>query len=451
MKSGWWRIPKVCREVLWKATEYTPGPEQEIAHLDTHRVRMVAGGERGGKSRWTGAEISNWCFYLEGGLIWLVGPDYEQARQEFRYVIDDLAKMGLLDLRAGVSTPKVGGWQAYTIHGTEISTRSAKDFKTLAGRAPDAVAMTEAAQTSLQAYLRCRGRVAERRGPLILSGTFETSLGWYADAWTRWQSDNADDAKSFSLPSWSNLAIYPGGRDDPEIKALERTTPPDLFMERYGAIPCPPATRVMKEFNHAHHVSPEAVFVRSEPVQLWVDPGYNHPYAVLAVQLRPGTDGQNVDHFDEVWEKGKTAKEIIEICKDKAWWFRVKAVVMDVAGKQHPGAESQSEIWKAETSLPIIMNKVPVVDGILRHRTYLMDDPNLGRPRLRHNPCCKGTIWEYNMYRYQQLAETRAATELPIDANNDAMKALAYGLVANFGFVDTKRRRDRNAVQVKFN
>lgn len=788
MKPGWWRIPRLCREVLWKATDYTPSAEQLAAHLDTHRVRMVAGGERGGKSRWTAAEIESWCFYLEHGLIWLVGPDYEQTRQEFRYVIDSLDKMGLLDPRAGVSTPKVGGWQAYTIHGTEISTRSAKDFKTLAGRAPDAVAMTEAAQTTLQAYLRCRGRVAERRGPLVLSGcltgdtlvltdkgltalgdligivsrpcdlgisglvgparatilwangasetrrisltkgiriegtpnhrviartadgsvtwrplddlrlgdlvavrygmelwgdgeidnpyllglfiaegccsetdrftftnndepicemlttkgyfkhgyhyrktdhalaaywrslgvdftwkartkripsgvlgakrehviaflrglfdgdgtatrgrvnlstaseamarqvqavllnlglpcsitqrtcrtggrefvnynvfladatafartvgfglerkqrlaeggvkprfirnqanagteflgylvmwckvsgvetgfaetydlhvpdghaywanglivhnTFETSMGWYADAWKRWQNQNPDDAKSFSLPSWSNLTIYPGGRQDPEILALERTTPADLFAERYGAIPCPPATRVMKEFSLIKHVSSDAQFNRADPVQLWVDPGYAHPYAVLAVQLRPGTDGYNVDHFDEVWEKGLTAKQIIEICKDRPWWFRVRAIVMDIAGRQHPGAESQSEIWKAETGLPIVMNKVPVVDGILRHRTYLMDDPHLERPRLRHNPCCKGTLWEYDTYRYQNLSDLRSATELPIDANNDAMKALAYGLVANFGFVDTKKRRNRNAIALKFN
>ena len=444
-----WLYPEHERRILWEYTGYDPSGEQLVAHLAAYRIKLVAGGERAGKSRWTASEIICWVIELSNGLIWIIGPDFEQARNEFRYLVDDLAALGLLDYRAGVSMPKVGAWQCWTRLGTEIVTKSAHDTTTLSSRAPDGAAMVEAAQHPEESFMRTRGRVAEKRGPLILSGTFEGSHGWYPERFIAWQGDNVDGGRSFSIPTWSNLAIYPGGRDDPEIKALEATTPPDLFNERYGAVPCPPHTLVFREFDTTRHVSDEAEFNPDLPVQLWIDPGYAHAYAVLAVQRVPGSDGDNVDHFDELWLHGLTAQQIIARCKARPWWPNVKALVMDVAGRQHPAADSQSEIWKAETGLPVVMKPVPLVDGILRHRTFLMDDPAKGRPKLRHHPRCKGTLWEYGHYQYAEDSEHRPATELPIDRDNDAMKALAYGLYVNFGAVlPSKPKRD--GAQLRF-
>src|SRR5690606_39648731 len=68
--------------------------------------------------------------------------------------------------------------------------------------------------------------------PIFFSGTFEGAYGWYADLWNRWQGPNDDGGKSFSLPTWTNRAVYPGGREDPEIKRQESLMPPDLFQER---------------------------------------------------------------------------------------------------------------------------------------------------------------------------------------------------------------------------
>jgi hypothetical protein len=266
----------------------------------------------------------------------------------------------------------------------------------------------------------------------VLSGTFESGLTWYAQRWTSWQSDNVDEGKSFSLPTWSNLAIFPGGRDDPEIKALEATFPEDEFNERYGAIPAKPSTLVFREFDTAIHVTNDAEYVRGEPVQLWIDPGYAHAYAVLAVQMREGT----VYNFDEIVESGMVAKEIIEEAKGRKWWQDVRSpCVMDIAGRAHPGTESQQEIWLRSTGLFMLTNRTGVVDGILRHRTFLKD-PATGTPRLFHHPRCKETIAEYSKYRRRSEGLNTSETELPLDRDNHAMKALAYGLVANFGHVE---------------
>lgn len=768
MTTRLWKLPLKAKLPIWARTGYSPTEAQAKAHADTeHRFILAAGGERGGKSEFTAREMETWLALVPDELYWIVGPDYEQTHEEFRYLVQGLTRLGIV--RDGsVSTPKVGSWQMGTVFGGTVATKTADDTKKLASVAPAGIAMVEAAQHTYESWLRCRGRVAEKRGPVLMSGclaadtliatshglltlaelrslslphvcgmcgpepvslfwkngnkrtlratcskglqiegtpdhrivgrlhdgsvtwrrldelsvgdlvavrygtemfgpdhvcdaylvglyiaegccsasdrvtittsepeiglllagrgyyqhgyhwrltdhafvrqlrslgvetswkartkqvpygirradkesqvaflqglfdgdgcattrhivyytasqtmarqvqamllnlgvasaltsrvcklngkeslhwslgvstpdafqakvgfrlerkrkraalsrrpaflrnqknagreflgypvmwlrvksihvstartydlhvagshaywangfivhnTFESSLGWYADMWKSWEGDNPEGGRSYSLPTWSNTAIYPGGRDDPEIKALEATYPEDTFLERFGAVPCPPATLVFKEFSHITHVTEKAEYNPDLPVQLWVDPGYAHPYAVLAIQRH----GRDVYHFDEVYETGLVATEMIAEAKLRDWWPQVKVIVMDVAGKQHPGTKSQAEIWRSLTGLRVVMNKVGIVDGIMRHRTFLKD-PGTGGARLFHNPRCKGTIPEYGRYKNAKDSEGRAATELPIDRDNDAMKALAYGLVANYGHVRPRLR-----------
>jgi hypothetical protein len=98
--------------------------------------------------------------------------------------------------------------------------------------------------------------------------------------------------------------------------------------------------------------------------------------------------------------------------------------------------DSHADIWYRDTKLPVYWNTVSVADGILRHKTFLMPQALSGKPRLYHDPRCRSTIWEYGNYRYQETKENRPERELPLDANNHSMKAIAYGLIATFGLVD---------------
>lgn len=373
------------------------------------------------------------------GLYWIVGPDYEQSRAEFDYVLEDLQRLELVRGER-VSKPRQGSWGIETVVGGQIITKTSADVLKLASVAPDGILMAEAAQQEYESYLRLRGRVSEKRGPLFLVGTFESSLGWYAELWKKWQVENADGGRSFSLPTWSNTNIFPGGREDPEIKALEASYPKEKFDERFGAVPCPPSGLVFREFSYFEHVDEQADWWPEVGVQLWVDPGYAYAYAVEAVQIIRGCDVHGNDvcvHvIDEVYERGRTAQEIIAMVKGKPWWRDVRALVMDAASKQHPGADAQADIWYQETGLIAVTNKVPIVDGILRLRTFLKN-PETQRPRLYHHPRCQGVIQEYGLYRYATDSARAPATEIPIDRDNHAIKALTYGLVANFGFVET--------------
>jgi hypothetical protein len=74
---------------------------------------------------------------------------------------------------------------------------------------------------------------------IFLAGTLEGSLGWYPSLITEWQYGQ-NDRQSFGLPSWTNVHLYPGGRNDPEILAMERDSSDDFFLERIAGRPVPP-------------------------------------------------------------------------------------------------------------------------------------------------------------------------------------------------------------------
>jgi len=428
-----WDIPLELKEALWAHSGYVPTPEQLAVHADNSRIKQVVGGERAGKSRLTAEELYCWATY-DPGLYWIVGPDYDLARPEFEHLVRALG-VQIKDL----SQPKAGSWELKTHLGSHVVTKTSTDPMSLAGRAPKGIAMVEAAQQTYEAFLRVRGRVAETRGPLILSGTLEgvAFVSWYHDLYRRWRADNPDDARSFSIPTWSNTAIFPGGRDDPEIKSLEATYPRDVFLERFGAEPSMPLSLVFREFSHPEHVQ-TCVLDKKEGVQLWIDPGYAGAYAVLAVQVRD----EHVYVLDEVYERGQTAHQVIQECRSRPWWKYVKAGVIDIAARQHHGQESQLEIWAHLTGLRLHSQKVPIPDGILRLRTFLVD-PETGKPRITFDPKCVNTIREFALYRYKDAKEGRPISETPISADNHAISALIYGLVSNFGFVRLRRERIR--------
>ena len=59
----------IVREHLWARVGYEPYAEQRAAHDSEARIRLIAGGERAGKSRSAAMELVG--RFLEGKLYWL--------------------------------------------------------------------------------------------------------------------------------------------------------------------------------------------------------------------------------------------------------------------------------------------------------------------------------------------------------------------------------------------
>lgn len=304
---------------------------------------------------------------------------------------------------------------------------------TARGEAPDMVLLVEFESLAYDIYLAARGRVAEKRGRLILSGTFPDDTGWQAQLWQRWQGDNEDEGQSFSLATWDNTYVFPGGWDDPEIKALRGTYPERELMRRFGARPQKPATLVFPEFEYAIHVRDFVEYEEGIPVEVWIDPGYGESaYAVLAVQVYGGM----VFVIDEIYEHGRIGEEVVEIAKSREWWEDVEGGVIDFAGQQHHAARSQVEVWRALAGITLRSQPISLEAGRERLKSFLMKQPETDEPRIFFSPKCKNTCAEFGKYVWRHPPEERVAGEKPIDQYCDAIKALTYGLIDHFGAVE---------------
>lgn len=445
------------KRVVFERIGYVPSPEQWAVAEDTSLVRLVAGGERAGKSRLAAAEVT--ANLPDGSLFWLIGKDYSSARGEFSHIAEDMQK---LDAIEQVSMPDDGRWTLHLKGDIEITTVSADDPLKIATKAPSGIVLCEAGQLDFMTFTRAFARTAEGRargeGWLLLAGTFEKSRAWYRELFNKGQGPNEYGLRSHSLPTWSNRAVFPGGREDPAIKAMEAGLSPDVFLERFAGVPAAREGVVFPEFRETTHVLPIKfgpvetalrdvegwVLPERADLEVWCDPGYAGGYAVLFVSLQGGL----VFVVDEIFAKGKTGEQvIIEAQAKRDLWQRVTGGVMDVAGSQHHAMRSQWELWQSLTGINLTMNPVPIADGIGRHRTFL-NDPFTQQPRIFFDPKCKNAIWEHSEgYRYPDARPNRDARELPIDANNHAAKAIAYGLVARFGYVDGQRPREARPVR----
>ena len=363
--------------------------------LDPCRTFLLTGGWRAGKSQTSGTLLVL-AYHLDAKsvttkrLYWIIGRDYETCRPEFGYAAAYFDKLGLI---AKVHFPDEGQCILHLKAGVDIITRSADDEWKIAEAAPDGILVVEAGRLGETAYHRIRGRAIEKRAWCVFSGTLESSDGraepWYPELFTEWQGINEDDAKSFAIPTWSNTFIFPGGRNDPAILKEERRLPPDLFQEKYAALPVKPSGLILKEFSNEIHVG-DYPYNPDFPVEITVDPGYRGAHAVEAIQIR--------DSFPylvgEVYLQGYVTDEIITICEKKGWGLKFHGGAIDIYGTQHQAMTAPVEVWLARTGIRLQSQKVDVNQGIQALRTALKVDPVTKRPGLYVDKSCRGFIAE---------------------------------------------------------
>jgi len=408
------------KDYLFSKVGFTPTEEQKSILESTYRFNLVAGGEQAGKSLIASKYLlARFSETEERGLYWLVAADYERTRAEFEYLLQDFSTLGILK----EASKRVDPGHLTLADGTRIETKSAKDPRTLAMRAPNGILGCEASQLDLETFFRLRGRCAPKRGWLFLSGTFEGSLGWYPQMFTAWASGAEKDARAYSLPSYTNTHLYPGGRDDPEILRLQETSSDDFFMERIEGKPSPPRGLVFPEFRPDAHIR-EVEYEKGEPVHIWMDPGYAGAYALVAVQV---VDDQ-IRVIDEIYEQGLVTEEII-----------------DIAGTQHQAMAAPTEVWMANTGLYLSSQKIKINEGTERLKGWLKIDPKTHAPRIVFHPKCHGILSEFGIvpnpfdgqtkaYRWKTDREGNIVGEIPEDKYNHGIKAVIYGLIDRFGF-----------------
>lgn len=439
---------------------------QREIHDDQSRIKLVSGGVRAGKSKVTAMEAAKHLL-VEDGLMWIVGPDYDQTKAEFRYLNHALQS---LDCLAGPpSTPERGGQSLTTKWGFKIQTKSGKDLEALASFAPDIILVVEGNQQPSGVLDKAFERGLEKRSPILISGTIERSYPWYAEKWASWQGENVEGARSFTLPSWSNSYIFPDGINDPSIQNLKSLLGPELFLERCAAIPVKPSDLVFPEFETKRHVK-KLEFDPKLPIELAIDPA-KHTYAIEVIQWetlpvfrwleRLEIDPAKFDAkilqqtrtivrvIDEIYKHGMIAQDIIPLVKAKPYFSFIKSGVIDNAGKQQQGNKSQVQVWMEEAGIPLRGKYIFLHESTDVLKLRLRPDPILGIPLISfsyHLDTSKteagkanGVLAEFGLYKHPEFVEGRNERPNPIDANNDAIKAISYWCYDRFGPVTERR------------
>ncbi|MEY4762249.1 MAG: Microbacterium phage Krampus [Pseudomonadota bacterium] len=457
-------------EKLWEHGIRLQGHQKEVVEA-RERFIQCAGGWRSGKSFVGGLRIYiDWAWRLRRGVtddLWGVLADtYSMAQEEMRH-LDRL--LNEADIPHDFKTPENASWKiSFPPPWTaEVVTLTASDVTKIASRPYRGIVFAEAAQSVAAAFENAVGRVSETRGWVMLEGTFENTKGpWYVQMAESWSRPGAMGV-FYSLPSWENLVVYPGGREDPEILARERSMAPARFLEKYAGEPTKRSDLVMPQADerfHVRHRYPQlgTSYDPERPVILFSDPGTTHAYATLAAQM-----WENVIWFiDIVYRWGRTADAIIAECAAKPWAGRVETVVMDFAARQHraegpPIVEQWATGWRKHVgqNIEIYTQPVPLHAGYDIHRRCLLNswpedeaqrmfnhDGKLRQvtdpkgPRIMFSPDARAPLFgghvdgqdyagEYNLHRNKQNREGTITAEDPIPQDDDAIKAISYGLV----------------------
>jgi hypothetical protein len=148
------------------------------------------------------------------------------------------------------------------------------------------------------------------------------------------------------------------------------------------------------------------------------------------------------------------AERVIAECRTRPWWKNVTGGVIDVAGSQHNGMQSQIDIWSARTGIGLRRAYWRINEGIDRMSTYLRDpageasgetDPR-ALTKLLIDRRCQALVREFRLYRRPDVKPGRAIRELPIDAHNHGIKAISYWLLMSFGPTARMRQRAHDLV-----
>lgn len=275
---------------LYRALGYKPFREQLLYHNSRARFRCACCGRRFGKSTMAARDLEPHLF-MPKKMHWIVGPTYDLGEKEFRVIWDDLiVKLQLgrdKQVKKGYNK-KQGTMFLEFPWKTRLEVRSADHPENLVGEALDRVIMSEAAKQKIETWERyVRPALADKRGTADFVTTPE-GFNWLYNIWALGQNPDLlyKDFESWRFPSWSNTEVYPGGREDPEIKLMELTTAPEWFLQEIAADFASFVGKIFPEWDETIHVRAHR-FRPEWPNYMAIDWGYANPLAAVEFQVSP--------------------------------------------------------------------------------------------------------------------------------------------------------------------
>lgn len=434
-------------QILFDKINYKPHRGQAEFHNSPARFRMACCGRRYGKSTMAARDLEPHLF-LPDKQFWIVGPTYDLGEKEFRVIWNDLmVGLGLgrdkrirkaFNKRSGVMYIEMP-WR------TRLEVRSADHPENLVGESLDGVIMAEAAKHRHDTWERfIRPALADKRG----FGTFCTTpegQNWFYDLWSLGQDPDRPDFASWRMPSWENSAVFPLGREDPEIKLIETATSEAWFRQEYGAEFTAFVGKIYDEWDDLTHII-DYQYNPNWPNYLFIDWGFVNALVLLDVQISPSDD---VYVWRETYVSHRRLEEVLMSYKAGTG---IDSWKKDGHPAGHHIKYAYGDAEDPEAVLTVNQMLAPCIalpeakqnwrQGIEAVKKFLKKYPTgqedeygvpIGKPKLFVSRDCTKTIWEFNNYRMKQPSRSGLdPQEGPEKKNDHAMDAIRYGIMHHF-------------------
>lgn len=450
------------KDKYFEQTGYFPHPGQREVHYDNTRHRVLSNGRRWGKSFFGGKEIEAMSFiknFLGQPMRgWIIGPEYGDAEKEFRIIHDSFKALGIDKISSKfLNNVENGNMHIATNWGFDLQCRSARHPESLVGEGLDFVLLAEAGRHVRRTFTEyVRPALSDKRGISMMSGVPEDTndnnlLYW---GYKRGQNPAMTQWKSWQMPSWTNTAVFPGGRNDPEIIEAAEDLTQDEFDRQYGGQFILRSGRVMKEWDDDIHVGHYPYNPRW-PLYAAVDFGYTNDWVWLLIQ---------VDLDNRVYvikEQRFKLRDTEDICKNVLAHDPLTQHVVSVY--VDPSSPDDASILRrhlrkntrSNTGGEIKLRLQLIRSALKTHPESLPEDHPDRKPGLVVDNSCTELIWEMRQgYRWPDThSDTRNDSEIPLDHNNHGPEALgrffkghmestsAAGRQARQGSIRTSRRR----------
>lgn len=442
------------KDVYFAETGYDPHPGQQVVHYNSTRHRILCCGRRWGKTLIGGKECETQAFIRnflgEPMRGWIVGPEYSDAEKEYRIVHDTFKTLGIDKVSTKfLNNTENGNMHIRTRWGFDLECRSARHPDSLVGEGLDFVLLVEAGRHKRKMWGDyIRPALSDKRGWSLASGVpegaSESSLLY--SLWNRGQDPTKKSWWSTRMPSWTNLIVFPGGRQDPEILEAKDDLTEDEFRRQYGAEFVDNVGRVMKEWDDDIHLT-DLEYNRRWPLYAAVDYGYTNDWVWLWIQ---------VDVFNNVYVIGEERfqlRDTEDIVRRSLKDHPLMQKVLTIYGP--PAEPDDNNVLKRILKINIHANtggelktRLALIRSALKLRPEHLPDGHPEKlPQLFVDRSCQKLAWEMRQgYRWpENKSETRSDSEVPIDKDNHGPEALGRFFKGHMErFSDTRRSRQRN-------
>jgi hypothetical protein len=443
-------LSQVDKKEVFARIGYDPHPKQWLFHNSEARFKKAACGRRFGKSKMAAAELfvnEHANIWDENLIFWIVGPRYIHGAKEFRYFMRFLKhargpnpQKSLWDYcRPKAFNPRQGDMHVTLPWGTEVVVMSAQRKDDLVGEGLAGIIVCEAAKHDSDTWNEYLSASLADLAPNSWAAMTSTPEGynWFHTEFELGESKSLkklDDHDSWNFPAWENHHVYPGGREDPEIKRMETAMiaagMEDVFWQEIGASFRSVVGLVYgNEYDDELHIYEEYWEKPYEYNPKWengtgIDFGFTNPLVVLDIQIDPM---DNIYIWREHYKAKMSTPQHISAIKERSD-PEGYAVSCGYGDSAYPDGVEQFSM-----SLWPVMAEDDAKEwrrGVDEVKQRLIGEDGL--PHIWVSKNCPMTIWEFQNYRIKAVSGDQNAPEKAQSYADHAMDALRYFIMHRF-------------------